>query len=64
MMREVKSIPLGRLNAIEEELEALSGWLLERLVNEMIAPDRINGVAVIISRIRLLIERRRKFKHA
>jgi hypothetical protein len=25
-----------------------------------VAPDRINGVAVIISRIRLAIERRRK----
>ncbi|MFZ4535498.1 TAXI family TRAP transporter solute-binding subunit [Propionivibrio sp.] len=60
MMREAKSVPLDQLSAIEEELDALSGWLLERFVHEKIAPDRISGVAVIISHIRLLIERRRK----
>ena len=61
MMREVKSAPLDQLSAIEEELDGLSGWLLERFVYEKIAPERISGVAVIISHIRLLIERRRRF---
>ena len=60
MMREAKSAPISQLSVIEEELDALSGWLLERFVHEKIAPDRINGVVVIISHIRLLIERRRK----
>jgi hypothetical protein len=36
------------------------GWLLERFLYEKITPHRINGVAVIISHIRLVIERRRK----
>lgn len=60
MMREAKTAPVDQLAAIEDELDVLSGWLLERFVHEKIAPDRINGVAVIISHIRLLIERRRK----
>jgi len=60
MMREARSAPLDQLGAIEDELDVLSGWLLERFVHEKIAPDRINGVVVIISHIRLLIERRRK----
>ena len=60
MMREAKSLPLEKLGEIEEELDTLSGWLLERFLYEKIAPDRINGVAVIISHIRLVIERRRK----
>ena len=60
MMREAKSAPLDQLSAIEEELDGLSGWLLERFVYEKIAPERISGVAVIISHIRLLIERRRR----
>lgn len=60
MMREAKLLPLEKLGEIEEELDTLSGWLLERFLYEKIAPDRINGVAVIISHIRLVIERRRK----
>jgi hypothetical protein len=60
LMREAKSLPLEKLGEIEEELDTLSGWLLERFLYEKIAPDRINGVAVIISHIRLVIERRRK----
>ncbi len=60
MMREAKSLPVDKLSEIEEELDTLSGWLLERFLYEKIAPDRINGVAVIISHIRLVIERRRK----
>ena len=60
MMREAKTAPIDQLGVIEDELDVLSGWLLERFVHEKIAPDRINGVAVIISHIRLLIERRRK----
>ena len=49
-----------RLSEIEEELDTLSGWLLERFLYEKIAPERINGVAFIISHSRLVIERRRK----
>jgi hypothetical protein len=49
-----------RLSEIEEELDTLSGSLLERFLYEKIAPERINGVSVIISHIRLVIERRRK----
>ena len=49
-----------RLSEIEDELDTLSGWLLERFLYEKIAPERINGVSVIISHIRLVIERRRK----
>ena len=60
MMREAKLLPLEKLGEIEEELDTLSGWLLERFLYEKIAPDRTNGVAVIISHIRLVIERRRK----
>ena len=60
MMRAARSVPLDQLDAIEEELDTLSGWLLERFVHEKIAPDRISGVAVIISHIRQIIERRRK----
>ena len=60
MMREVKTAPVDQLGTIEDELDILSGWLLERFVHEKIAPDRINGVAVIISHIRQLIERRRQ----
>ena len=60
MMREARSVPLDQLDAIEEELDTLSGWLLERFVHEKIAPDRISGVAVIISHIRQIFDRRRK----
>jgi TRAP transporter TAXI family solute receptor len=60
MLREAKTIPIENLNALEEELDTLSGWLLERFVHEKITSDRINGIAVIISDVRLLIERRRK----
>jgi TRAP transporter TAXI family solute receptor len=60
MMSEARMVPVDQLDAIEEELDTLSGWLLERFVHEKIAPDRIGGVAVIISHIRLIIERRRK----
>jgi stage V sporulation protein SpoVS len=60
LMGEAKSLPVDKLGDIEEELDNLSGWLLERFLHEKIAPDRINGIAVIISHIRLVIERRRK----
>lgn len=60
MLREAKSVPLGRLDEMEDELDTLSGWLLDRFVREHIAPERISGVAAIISEIRLAIERRRK----
>jgi TRAP transporter TAXI family solute receptor len=60
MLREVKSLPLDQLDAIEEELDAVSGWLLEQFVREQISADRLSGVAMMISQIRLSIERRRR----
>lgn len=60
MMREAKSVPVEQLHDLAEELDTLSGWLLERFVYEKIAPDRMNGVATIISHIHLIIERRQK----
>jgi TRAP transporter TAXI family solute receptor len=59
MLRETKTVPLDQLNSIEEELDTLSGWLLDRFANEQIAVDRIHGVAILIVQIRLSIERRR-----
>ncbi|WP_186407609.1 hypothetical protein [Candidatus Accumulibacter aalborgensis] len=44
---------------LEEELDTLSGWLLDRFVREQIAPDRIAGVSAIVAHIRHVVERRR-----
>ncbi|WP_301102283.1 TAXI family TRAP transporter solute-binding subunit [Propionivibrio sp.] len=60
MLREAKTAPLDQLDVIEEELDAVAGWLLDQFVREQIAPDHFNGVSVMISQIRSLIERRRK----
>ena len=60
LLREAKSVPPDQLDAIEEELDNLSGWLLDRLVREEISPDRISGIAVAISHIREIVGRRRK----
>jgi uncharacterized protein len=59
LMREVRSAPFDRLDVIEEELDNLAEWLLERFVSERVAPDRISGIATIISEIRRSIERKR-----
>lgn len=59
MLREARSLPVDRLDELEEELDTLSGWLLDRFVREQIAPDRIGGVSAIVSHIRHVVERRR-----
>ena len=59
MLREVKTVPLDQLVTIEDELDAVSVWLLDQFVREQIAPDRFTGVATMISQIRFFIERRR-----
>lgn len=60
LMREAKSLPLEQLDAIEDELDAVSGWLLDQFVHERISADRLSGLALMISHIRFAIERRRK----
>ena len=60
IMREVRSVPIDRLDGIEEELDSLAGWLLERFVSERVAPERISGFVGIISEIRNSIDRKRK----
>jgi TRAP-type uncharacterized transport system substrate-binding protein len=60
MLREAKSLPLDKLDAIEEELDVIAGWLLDQFVREQISADRLSGVALMISQIRQSIERRRK----
>ena len=59
ILREAKTIPLDRLDQLEEELDVLSGDLLDRLVRDEIGQERINGISVLISEIRTLISRRR-----
>jgi hypothetical protein len=58
-MREVRSVPMDRLEVIEEELDTIAGWLLERSVREQLAPERITGSSTIISEICSSIERKR-----
>lgn len=60
LLREAKTVPLEQLDAIDEELDAISGGLLDEFVRDQIAADRFNGVTVMISQIRLSIDRRRK----
>lgn len=60
MLREAKSVPPNRLDEMEDELDTLSGWLLDRFVREHIPPERSSGVSAMISEVRLAIERRRK----
>lgn len=60
MMWDVKSASPDQLETLEGELDAMSTWLLEQAIREQITSVRISGAVLMISQIRLLIERRRK----
>ncbi|MCM8594046.1 TAXI family TRAP transporter solute-binding subunit [Accumulibacter sp.] len=59
MLVEAKTVPADRLDDLEEELDALSAWFLERFAREQIDPDRIGGLSTTISEVRQAIRRRR-----
>ena len=60
LWREVRTVLREELDALEDELDDVSGALLDEFVREQISADRLSGIAVMIAQIRYSIERRRR----
>jgi TRAP-type uncharacterized transport system substrate-binding protein len=59
LLSEARATPGERLDAIEEELEALSEWFVEKFVSDEISPETFTNASTRMSYIRALVEKRR-----
>jgi len=60
LWREVRTAPREALNGLDDELDDVSGALLDEFVGEQISADRFSGIAVMIAQIRYSIDRRQQ----